>query len=77
MPVWTRRFIVCAHCGHKNLPSPSGRKVVKMILLGQVGSCRECGKVLRLRPGALRETPLVRAVREEIRLELANREKSP
>lgn len=74
--IWTKRFLVCPACGHKNLPSPSSRETVKMILLGRVGSCKECGKVLRLRPGALRETALVKSVREEIRLELANRKKS-
>lgn len=74
--IFVQRYILCPHCGHRNVPARSPRASIKMILLGRVGSCKKCGKVLRLRPGALRETALVKSVREEIRLELANRKKS-
>lgn len=64
MPVFTGFKIVCAACGHRNLPHPSPRKAIEIALRGEVKPCRKCGRPLRLR--RLNDRPLVRELRAKL-----------
>ncbi len=61
---WTAFGVRCGSCGHRNRPDRSPRAGIRMALLDELPCCRGCAKQLRL-PNP-RETPLVRAVREQL-----------
>lgn len=60
-------YVTCSRCGHRNLPHNSYRKAIRMVLLCQVGPCRQCGKSL----GSieLKETATVKRIRRELEAE--------
>lgn len=61
---WMWKFnVTCNGCGHRNRPHNSYRQALRMALLRQLPPCRRCGKELRC---TLRDTPLVRQLRQEL-----------
>ncbi len=64
--VWKAFYVRCSGCGYKNRPDKSPREGIRLALVGQLKPCQSCGKELRPK---LSDRPLVRQVREELRMQ--------
>lgn len=65
--VFKMLYIVCPACLHRNRKDPSPRRNIRAILQARTLTCNGCGYQFDF--GALRDTPLVRKVREELKAE--------
>lgn len=63
---WKGFVITCSQCGHKNMPHRSPREGIRLTLIGQVGNCKGCGKVLKTNRLLQSTRPLVLKVRAEL-----------
>lgn len=68
-------YVVCPHCGHRNLPDNSYRKAIRVVLLCQMGPCRKCGR--KLGDIHLKETKAVKDVRQQLEEEGLLRKRVP
>lgn len=63
MAIWRPFYIRCSSCGHKNRPHKSPSIGIRLVLTGQAGHCKVCGK--KLNP-QLSDRPLIRKIRSEL-----------